>query len=110
MAWAPDGSNRLFVLQKNGAVRIAQDGVPLAAPFATVSPVYTNSECGLIGMCFDRDYVDNRYVYLFVTVSSSEQQIIRYTDNNNVGINKTILVTGLATSGNNHDGGAMRRS
>lgn len=31
------------------AVMIIQDGTILTTPFATLSPVYTNSECGLEG-------------------------------------------------------------
>jgi glucose/arabinose dehydrogenase len=107
LAWAPDGSNRLFVTRKGGEVRIVQDGALLATPFATVSPIFTNSECGLIGITFDRDYVNNRFVYLFVTVSSSQQQVIRYTDSSNVGTNKTTIVPNLPTKGNNHDGGGI---
>jgi glucose/arabinose dehydrogenase len=107
MEWAPDGSNRLFVLRKNGVVRIVQDGTIVATPFATISPVFTNSECGLIGMTFDRDYVNNRYIYFFVTVSNSQQQIIRYTDTNNIGTDKTTIVSNLPTVGNNHDGGGL---
>jgi glucose/arabinose dehydrogenase len=111
--WAPDGSGRLFVIRKGGfngiqsaQVRIIQNGTLLATPFATET-AYTSSECGLIGFCFDPDFVNNRYVYFFVTVSSSEQRIIRYTDNNNVGINRTTIMTGLPTLGANHDGGAV---
>ena len=79
MAWAPDGSNRLFVTLKNGGVRIVKDGVLLGTPFATLSPVFTNSECGLVGICFDPDFASNGLVYFFATVSASEQQILRYT-------------------------------
>src|SRR4051812_19834735 len=92
LAWAPDGSNRLFVTRKTGQVRVVQDGVLLATPFATVNPVYTNSECGLIGLTFDRNYATNHYIYFFVTVSGTEQQIIRYTDVNNTGTDKTTIV------------------
>ena len=74
-----------------------QNGAVLATPFATET-VYTNSECGLIGMCFDPDFANNHYVYFFVTVSASEQQIVRYTDNGNTGINRTVIVPGLPTS------------
>ena len=73
IAWAPDGSGRLFVARKGGfsgqqnaEVRIVQNGAVLATPFATES-VYTASECGLIGMAFDPDFVNNGYVYFFVT-------------------------------------------
>jgi glucose/arabinose dehydrogenase len=107
LAWAPDGSNRLFVARKGGQVRIVQDGALLTTPFATVSPIFTNSECGLIGITFDRDYVNNRFVYLFVTVSNSQQQIIRYTDTSNIGMNKTTIVSNLPTQGANHDGGGV---
>ena len=111
--WAPDGSGRLFVIRKGGfggiqpaEVRIVQNGALLATPFATET-VYTSSECGLIGMCFDPDFANNHYVYFFVTVSASEQQIVRYTDNGNTGINRTVIVPGLPTAGANHDGGAV---
>ncbi len=111
--WAPDGSGRLFVIRKGGfggmqtaEVRIVQNGTVLATPFATET-VYTDSECGLIGMSFDPDFLNNHYVYFFMTVSSSEQRIVRYTDTNNIGTNRTTIVTGLPTVGANHDGGAI---
>jgi glucose/arabinose dehydrogenase len=107
MAWAPDGSNRLFLTRKGGPVRVIENGVLLATPFATISPVYTNSECGVIGIAFDPAFASNGYVYFFVTVSASEQQIIRYTATGNVGGSKTTIVSGLPTQGQNHDGGAI---
>ncbi len=107
LAWAPDGSNRLFVSRKAGAIEIVKNGVVLATPFATVSPLVTTVECGLIGICFDPNFVMNGYVYVFATVSSSEQQIIRYTAVGDLGTSKTVLVNGLPTVGANHDGGAV---
>jgi glucose/arabinose dehydrogenase len=111
--WAPDGSGRLFVTRKGGfsgtqtaEVRIVQNGTVLATPFATET-VFTASECGLIGMCFDPDFAHNHYVYFFATVSSSEQRIVRYTDTNNIGTNRTVIIAGLPTVGANHDGGAV---
>jgi glucose/arabinose dehydrogenase len=107
IAWAPDGSNRLFVILKGGAVRVFQNGSLRPTAFATIRPIFTNSECGLIGMCFDPDFVNNRYVYFFVTVSGSEQRIIRYTDANSVGTDATVIVEDLPTDGQNHDGGGI---
>src|SRR5207244_7564678 len=85
--WAPDGSGRLFVIRKGGfsgiqnaEVRIVQNGSVLPTPFATES-AYTSSECGLIGMCFDPDFV--------------KQRIVRYTDSGNVGINRTEIMKNL---------------
>jgi MYXO-CTERM domain-containing protein len=118
LAWAPDGSGRLFITLKDGAVRTVslKDGALETQPgnttlvtrtFATEPSVHTNSECGLIGIAFDPNYVVNRYVYLFVTVSASEQRIVRYTDANGTGIARTEIVKGLPTTGNNHNGGAL---
>ena len=107
MAWAPDGSNRLFITRKDGQIRIVKNGALNATPFATLSPIFTNSECGLIGICFDPNFVVNHFVYVFVTVSGSEQQIIRYTDSSDIGTAKTIIMPGLPTLGQNHDGGAV---
>lgn len=110
MAWAPDGSGRLFVILKEGDIRIVKSGPPpslVPTPFATVSPIYTSSECGLIGIAFDPEFVKNGYVYVFATVSAGEQQIIRYTASGDLGSNKKVIVGGLPTAGANHDGGGV---
>ncbi|QRK06317.1 PQQ-dependent sugar dehydrogenase [Archangium violaceum] len=118
MAWAPDGSGRLFITLKNGVVRTvamkngaletqAGTNTPVSSVFATEPAIYTNSECGLIGIAFDPNYVVNRYVYFFVTVSSTEQRIVRYTDANGVGTARTEVVTRLPTAGQNHNGGGL---
>ena len=107
IGWAPDGSNRLFVIRKTGQVMIVQNGVAVATPFATFSPIYTNDECGLVGFTFDPSFASNGYIYFFVTVSSSEQRIYRYTASGNTGINQTVIMSGLPTRGYNHDGGGI---
>jgi MYXO-CTERM domain-containing protein len=107
MAWAPDGSNRLFVTVKDGSVRIIQNAAVLPVPFVTIAPIYATSECGLLGVAFDPNFINNRHVYFFVTVSSTEQQIIRYTASGNTGVDKTVIVAGLPTLGINHDGGGL---
>lgn len=107
LAWAPDGSQRLFLASKAGQVRIIERGSLLAAPFATVSPLATEVESGLLGIAFDPDFLGNGFVYLFATVSEGEQQILRYTATGNVGIDKTVIVATLPTRGTNHNGGAL---
>lgn len=111
LAWAPDGSDRLFVIEKTGRVRVfggyTTTGTGTWSTFATMSPITTTSECGLIGMAFDPDFARNHYVYFFVTVSSSEQQIIRYDASGAMGTGRTVIKTGLPTTGNNHDGGGI---
>lgn len=121
--WAPDGSGRLFVTTKNGAIRVVrtEGGRPVTNPngslavstFATEPSIYTVSECGLLGITFDPNYVVNRYLYVFVTVSASEQQVVRYTDADGgpavagTGVERTVLIPGLPTTGQNRDGGGL---
>lgn len=111
MAWAPDGSNRLFVTLQGGSVEIfALDPHVQGhtySTFATIEPVFENAECGLLGLAFDANFSLNHYIYFFVTVSAHEQQIIRYTDQGGLGTNKTVIVVGLPTIGVRHNGGAL---
>ena len=107
MAWAPDSSGRLFVTEKEGGIRVIANGTLLATPFAIFPQLYTQSECGVLGICFDPNYTINRYVYVFVTISASEQRIVRFTDVNNQGTARTNIVSNLPTLGVNHNGGAL---
>jgi glucose/arabinose dehydrogenase len=108
LAWAPDGSNRLFLTHRDGEVRIVENGALLSEPFLTVSEIYSlGGECGLLGIAFDPNFGENGFVYLFVSVSTSEQKIVRYRANGNVGVEPTTIVAGIPTRGANHDGGAI---
>jgi MYXO-CTERM domain-containing protein len=108
MAWAPDDSGRLFLTRRTGEIWIVQDGVLDATPFATVAPVYPNvTETGLLGLDFDPDFSSNGFVYIFVTVSATEQQIVRYTAKGGIGEDPLVIVSGLPTRGRNHNGGGL---
>jgi glucose/arabinose dehydrogenase len=115
MCWATDGSNTLFISQKGdgngGHLRVIINGVLQTMDFATVSPVYLNSECGLDNVVVDPNYSSNKFVYVFITESVSVQRVYRYTagmsGGNLVGSNKTPIGPQFPTAGQNHDGGGM---
>jgi glucose/arabinose dehydrogenase len=107
MAWAPDGSQRLFVARQEGDIRIIKNGEVLPVPFATLNPIHTAGESGLLGIAFDPNFLASKHVYVFATVSPTEQQIIRYTVSGDLGTGKTVIVAGLPTQGQNHNGGAI---
>jgi glucose/arabinose dehydrogenase len=111
LAWAPDGSNTLFVTQKGGTIRVVRNGTLQSATFGSIT-VFTNSECGLIGIAVDPQYATNKFVYVFATVSSSTQQVHRFTamtdgSGNLVGSNRVQIGPNLPCMGVNHDGGAL---
>lgn len=105
IAFTPDG--RMLVAEKEGTIRVVEDGILQTEPFATIA-VYSLSECGLLGLAVDPDFAANGYVYAFATVSSSEQRILRFTDRDGVAVDEHVLVDNLPTSGRNHNGGCLR--
>ncbi len=104
LAFAPDG--RLFVGDKSGAIRIVENGVVRDGLFATVA-VHNVGESGLLALAVSPGYATDRFVYVFATVSDTEQRIIRLTDVDGVGQNETIIMGGLPTNGFRHNGGGL---
>lgn len=106
--WAPDSSQRLFIARKNGEVLILHNGMLPAARFALIDPPpFDYIECGLLGICFDPNFVHNGFVYLFITASSSEQKILRYEARGDLGSNQVELISNLPTGGLVHTGGGI---
>ena len=70
MDLAPDGSGRIFVTEKAGAVRvITSAGQVLPTPFARFD-VATEGERGMSGVEFDPDFAHNGHVYVYYTAKS----------------------------------------
>src|SRR6266542_1845573 len=66
----PGDSGRLFIVQKNGEIRILNlaTGTLNATPFLTLTGLAVGGEQGLLGMAFDPNYVANGKFYLNFTV------------------------------------------
>ncbi|WP_017652856.1 DUF4347 domain-containing protein [Fortiea contorta] len=70
--WTPDGETML-IAQKNGVVRVSQNGTLLATPFIDISAkVNENSDRGLLGLTIHPDFANNPYVYLLYTYDPPE--------------------------------------
>ncbi len=67
--FAPDG--RLFILEKQGRVRIFKNGQLLAGAALDID-VNALSERGLLGIAFDPDFASNHFIYLYYTTPSSD--------------------------------------
>src|SRR2546428_12554 len=89
LRFAPDG--RIFYTEKDtGNIRIIQqNGTLLPTPFATISPVFTDGEAGLLGIALDPAFSSNNYAYVYYTYRDSGSfthgHIVRYTANGNTG-------------------------
>jgi glucose/arabinose dehydrogenase len=69
MSHAGDGSNRLFVVERIGPVRIVQDGELLPEPFIDIGPLVlaTSGERGFFAIAFHPDFTTNGYFYVHYT-------------------------------------------
>ena len=68
---AGDGSGRLFIVQKNGVIRLYKNGALVATPFLTIS-VATSSEQGLLGLAFHPSYDGTTERRFYVSYTSTE--------------------------------------
>jgi glucose/arabinose dehydrogenase len=105
---AGDGSNRLFIVEKGGQIRIWDGAQILATPFLTVT-VGTGSERGLLGLAFHPDYEKNGRFFINYTrgASPGETVIAEYhvsLDPNVADPNGTDLLR-ITQDFSNHNGG-----
>lgn len=107
MRIAPDG--RLFITEKNGRVRILENGELLDDPFITFE-VDNFNERGLGGIEFHPDFEQNGYVYFYYTHPTENRNVIvRVVANGNFAIpgsEETIFMID-ELNGSIHMGGDM---
>jgi glucose/arabinose dehydrogenase len=109
MAFAPDG--RLFVCEKEGALRLIRNGSLLPAPILTLS-VDQIGERGLIGIAVDPGFPQRPYLYLQYSVPSfpAHNRVSRFTLSENlVRPESELVLLDLTPLGSavGHNGGAL---
>jgi glucose/arabinose dehydrogenase len=77
---AADGSNRLFVLEKVGRIRIIKDGTTLSAPFLDLSSLVLSSgnEQGLLGLAFHPEFESNGRFFVAYTARDAANTVAEY--------------------------------
>jgi Glucose / Sorbosone dehydrogenase len=73
---ADDGRGRLFVLEKDGFIRVVQAGQLLPEPFLDVSNLITpepKSEQGLLGLAFHPDYKNNGIFFIYYSAANKKE-------------------------------------
>lgn len=75
-----DGSQRVFVLEQRGRVRLVRGGTLLEAPVLDITDrVSCCGERGLLDLTFDPDFDVNQHVYVNYTDRSGDTVIARFT-------------------------------
>jgi glucose/arabinose dehydrogenase len=79
IANAGDGSNRLFILEQAGRIRVIQGGELLSQPFLDiVDRVGCCGERGLLGLDFHPRFAENGYFYVNYTDQNGDTIISRF--------------------------------
>ncbi|HEY8668376.1 MAG TPA: PQQ-dependent sugar dehydrogenase [Tepidisphaeraceae bacterium] len=77
-----DGTDRLFIIEQPGRVRLLVDGVVQKKPFLDISDhVAYGGECGLLGIAFHPAFAKNGYFYLDYTTretNANHGQLMTY--------------------------------
>jgi glucose/arabinose dehydrogenase len=73
---SPPDDDRLFVVEKGGAIRIIEDGIVLDEPFLDLSGrVSGRPEQGLLGLAFPPDYASSRHFVVHYTDLGGDTQV-----------------------------------
>jgi glucose/arabinose dehydrogenase len=113
---AKDGSNRLFIVEQGGRIRILQNGSVLATPFLDISGtsvISAGGERGLLGLAFHPNYTVNGAFYVFYTRTGDGAlvvaRLLRSANNANVAdANSRVEIISVPHSANsNHNGGKI---
>lgn len=77
---AGDGSNRLFVLEKPGRIRVIKAGLLLAEPFLDISSLVksNSSEQGLLGLAFHPDFEKNGRFFVAYSAQNADNTVAEY--------------------------------
>jgi glucose/arabinose dehydrogenase len=79
IAHASDGSNRLFVVEQGGRIRIVKSGVVQPSPFLDIAGrISTGGERGLLGLAFPPDYARKGYFYVNYTNPAGDTVVSRF--------------------------------
>jgi glucose/arabinose dehydrogenase len=109
---AGDGTNRIFVVEQGGRIRLIKNGTLATTPFLNISPrISTGSERGLLGLAFPPNYAAKGYFYINYTNTAGDTVIARYrrssTDPDAADPASEQIIITIAQPFDNHNGGQL---
>ena len=109
----PGDTDRLFIVEKGGTIRIMKDGALLPTPFLGLTgEVSTGGEQGLLSLAFSPTYATDRRIYVDYTDSAGDTVVARYTasqtepDRVDPATRKVLLTVDQPYA--NHNGGQLQ--
>src|ERR1044071_8309373 len=111
---AHDGSNRLFIVEQGGIIKVLQPGSSTPTVFLDITTkVLSGGERGLLGLAFHPQYPTNRRFFVYYTRQTDGAIFIAEyhasSANPNVAdTTETMLLTIPHPGQSNHNGGCMQ--
>ncbi len=106
---APDGDDRLFIIEKAGRIRIFENGTLLPTPFLDLTgSVSGGNEQGLLSLTFHPEFASNGQFFVDYTDSGGSTRIERYEVSANPNIADPTareLIMTIPQPFSNHNGG-----
>ncbi len=108
----PDGSGRLFIIEKVGRIRIFQNGQLIEQPFLDIDDRVGSfgNEQGLLGLAFHPQYAQNGRFFVNYTDTNGDDVIARFqvsSDPNAADPNSEVRLLAVPDPFPNHNGGVL---
>ncbi len=112
IANAGDGTNRLFIVEQRGIIKIIENNTTLATPFLDIDAIVrSGGERGLLGLAFHPDYENNGFFYVNYTNNQSDTRVSRFSvdpnDANLADVNSEVILLEIEQPFNNHNAGDL---
>lgn len=109
---AKDGSQRIFIVQQGGIIKVVAFGTTTATDFLNITDrVLSGGERGLLGLAFHPNFANNSYFFVNYTRTGDGATVIsRFsaTNSNSIGDpNSEEILMVIAQPFANHNGGMM---
>ena len=109
---ARDGSNRLFVVEQSGRIRIVRNGQLLNQPFLDIrGRLTTGSERGLLGLAFPAGFAQSQRFYVNYTGAGGHTMISMFEatgDPDIANANSEVVLLTFNQPFSNHNGGQLQ--
>jgi glucose/arabinose dehydrogenase len=109
---AGDNSDRLFIVERAGVIRVLQPGGATPTTFLDIrARIVSGGERGLLGLAFHPQYASNGRFFVFYTRTGDGALVIAEyrvsSDPNVADLAETVLLTIPHPSNTNHNGGML---
>ena len=109
MTFAPDG--RLFITERPGRIRIAQNGTLLPQPALIVGDIAATGEAGAMGLALHPSFSSNRFIYVAYSARAGNggmvNRVVRFRELNNQ-LGEPLVIFDNIGAANIHDGGRLK--